>query len=127
MRAFEFDQVVVGAPFGGGKLVANGGACVINPTLARIGIKKLAGLSEDRIRLAAQHTFVVINPCEPLLGHLITYAEVSRQTIHIALGDLHALVDRTTVSGAPGAVIRDGIGICTHVLAGCVIRSPRQT
>ena len=106
LLAFELQQIVVGAAFGDGKLSAHRRPRVIDPAASRFRVDKLASLAEQRVTLAAQHSFLLVHLCITRCRHFFRNVEVFRQTTNVARRYLNALVHRATECRAINAVVR---------------------
>ena len=75
---------------------------MIDRAAARFLVEKHASLLKDHILRAAQHALATrpVNLRVTLLCDRASHSEIFSQPIDIALRDLHALVNRTTISRA---------------------------
>lgn len=93
LGSLELEEVVIRAPLGSRKFMANGGTRVIDAAFACFRIKKFARLPKDRIGFASQYALVVVESRKPLLSYFERNAKVFCQAVDIAFRDLNAIVD----------------------------------
>ena len=71
---------------------------MVNRALARLGVQKLTGFAEDRIRLSAQNSFALPGGRKFSFGGFKINAKVISQPLDVPLGDLNPFVNRTAIS-----------------------------
>ena len=97
LRALECQQVIIRAARAGREFTTDGWTAIVNRAATRRRIKKLTSLAKNRVGLPSQNLLALPGGCKAALRSFEVDIEVIGQPSNIALGHLHALVNRAAV------------------------------
>jgi len=124
LRTLKDQQIIIRAARASRELATHRRASLVDGATTGYRIEKLAGLSENRISLAAQDLLALPRRRETTLRGFIVDAKIVGQPADITPGHLHALVNGATVRGAFRTVVV-AHGCCLFSYRpGLVLRSP---